>query len=534
MKRLIEVEEAKKLLETIKLPVEKREVFVLDAVNKFSAEDVFAPIDLPPFNRSTRDGYAVLSEDVVNASETSPVKLKIVESIEAGEFKRVRISSGECAKIATGAIIPENGDAVVMVENCEEKEGYVFVKKAVAPKENVMLKGSDVAEGELVVREGEKLTPEKIGLLSGLGLRKIKIYDLKVAVFSTGNEIILPGEKLEHGKIFDVNGFAIVTSLRNLGFSAEFLGILKDDVEEMKKKLAEASKEYDVVITSGATSAGERDLLVEAVKDVGEIVFHGVRIKPGKPFLVAKISDSILFGLPGFPVSALTILHEFVKPVLLKSVKARVENQIVEGVVAKRIYSEGRRELLPVVVAGKRIFPLEKGSGAITSLTNASGYLEIAENEEVIERGEKRKVRIFSKTYDFVVAGVDLLKLLDLNSFYLTSDQKLAKVEFALGNIDAVVTLGEKYEVDVIFAGKDGKIGSVEGYELKSEIEFRDHFQMYHALRRGKIDGALFLKPFAEKLGVRGEKVSSVRLDVISRDKKLEEEILRLLSFQKD
>ncbi|WP_290900645.1 hypothetical protein [Ferroglobus sp.] len=159
MKRLIEVEEAKKLLETIKLPVEKREVFVLDAVNKFSAEDVFAPIDLPPFNRSTRDGYAVLSEDVVNASETSPVKLKIVESIEAGEFKRVRISSGECAKIATGAIIPENSDAVVMIENCEEKEGYVFVKKAVAPKENVMLKGSDVAEGELVVREGEKLTP---------------------------------------------------------------------------------------------------------------------------------------------------------------------------------------------------------------------------------------------------------------------------------------------------------------------------------------------------------------------------------------
>lgn len=202
--------------------------------------------------------------------------------------------------------------------------------------------------------------------------------------------------------------------------------------------------------------------------------------------------------------------------------------------MAKRIYSEGRRELLPVVVAGGRIFPLEKGSGAITSLTNASGYLEIAENEEVIERGEKREVKVFSKTYDFVVAGVDLLKLLDLNAFYFTSDQKLAKVEFALGNVDAVLTLGENYEVDVIFAGKDGKIGSVKGYELKAEVEFKDHFQLYHALKNGKIDGALLLKPFAEKLGVEGEKVGSVRLDVISRNDELEKEILRLLSFQKD
>lgn len=284
MKRLIEVEEAKKLLAAINISAEKREVFVLDAVNKFSAENVFAPVDLPPFDRSTRDGYAVLSEDVVSASETNPVKLKIVGTIEAGEFKSVRISSGECVKIATGAVIPEKSDAVVMVENCEEHGGYVFVKKAVAPRENVMLKGSDVAEGELVVREGERLTPEKIGLLSGLGLRKVKIYDLRIAVFSTGNEIALPGERLDRGKIYDVNGFAIVSSLRNLGFSAEFLGILKDDVKEMRRRLLEASKKYGVVVTSGATSAGEKDLLIEAVKEIGEIVFHGVRIKPGKPF----------------------------------------------------------------------------------------------------------------------------------------------------------------------------------------------------------------------------------------------------------
>ena len=530
MRKLITVEEAKSILESLRIPTEVREVSLLDSLNKFSAENVFSPMDLPPFNRSTRDGYAVISEDVLLASEESPVRLKVIDSIEAGESKRVKLSKGCCVKVATGAILPENSDAVVMVENAGEEGGIAIVKKAVSPKENIMLRGADIGEGELVLREGERITPEKVCLLSGLGIEKVKIRDVKIGVFSTGNEIVPPGESLDFGKIYDVNGFGIVSFLRNAGFSADFLGILRDDVGEMERNLLEASKEYSVVITSGATSAGERDLLVEAVKRLGEVVFHGVRIKPGKPFLVAKISKAVLFGLPGFPVSALTILHEFVKPVLLRAVGAKEREKKFEGVVAKRIYSEGRRELLPVVLAGGRIFPIEKGSGAITSLTNASGYLEIKENEEVIERGEKRVVKVFSETYDVVVAGLDVLKLLN-GAYFLTSNIDLAKAEYALGNVDLAVVPGEETTVKFLFVGREGRTGCVEGYGIRAEITFRDHFQLFYSLKKGKIDGGFFAKPFTRFFNLKGEISEEVKVDVLTRREDLKERVSKLLSL---
>jgi len=529
VRKLISVDEAKGILDAIEVNASKKVVPLFEAFGKYAAEDVFAPMDLPPFSRSTRDGYAVISEDVTLASEKSPVKLKIVGKIEAGENKRISLNKGECVKVSTGAIVPSNCDAVVMVENTEESGEFVFVKKAVAPKENVMAKGSDVSEGDLIVKKGERITPEKIALLSGLGFSEVAIVDVKTAVFSTGNEIVLPGQKLEFGKIYDVNGAVLTAHLRNYGFSAEFLGILKDDVEVMSESILKAAEKYSVIITSGATSAGEKDLLVEAVKEVGEILFHGVSVKPGKPFLVAKINDATLFGLPGFPASALTIFHEFVLPVLVKSVGGKLERRTVDGVVAKRIYSEGRRELLPVVVAGGRIFPIEKGSGAVTSMANASGYMEIHDNEEIIERGEKRRVYVFSKTHDYAFAGLDILKLLPLDHYFLTENVSLAVAEFSAGNVDAALTPGDEYDVNVVFSGESGKVCAVSGYGVEADLYVKDHYQLIYLLKSGKVTGAYFVEPFARRFKVSGELVGKVSVSLLTKDETIRAEFEKLL-----
>ncbi len=507
MRRLIEAEHAKEILNEVRIDYDTVRLPVHQAVGMVLAENVFSPINIPPFRRSTRDGFALISEDVTTADERNPARLEIAGKIEAGEYRSVRVDHGMAVEVATGAVMPENADSVVMVENTSVRDGFVYVKKAVSPGENVMEEGSDVAVGEILAKEGNILDTLKTGLLAGAGINEVRVKEMRVGILSTGNELLMPGDRIEPGRIYDVNSFTLYSELKKFGATPVLLGIARDDEDEMLAKLEKGLSECHAVITSGSTSAGKGDILYRIVESEGEMVFHGVRVKPGKPFFFGIINEKPVFGLPGFPTSCLTIFMEFVADVIARNLGYRLEKRKARGRLAKRIFSEGRRELMPVAVVRDRVFPVEKGSGAITSLSEASGYIEIEEGEEIVERGVEREVTLFGKTYDIAVGGLDIHELVEWNADVkrLTADPDLARLEFMSGNLDAVFYPDETFSIPYGFYGKKGRTGAVKGYGIQADVYAKSHIHLLGMLRIGVVDGIYVLEPFGERLGIETE-----------------------------
>ena len=320
--KLLSPEEALKIVEERIRSMRKPEMEVVkisDALGRILAEDIYAKVDSPPFDRAIVDGYAVKAEDVYQADEANPVKLKLIGEIEVGEIPRVELRSGECVEIATGAPMPRGSDAVVMVEYTKKIGDHVLIYRGVHPGENVAQTGSDITAGDLVLRKGKRLNSRDIAVLAAVGYNRVMVYKkLRVAFFSTGNEIISPPNPLKPGKIYDVNGYVIPVMLRDLGLDADFLGILPDRYEVMLKAIRDALNEYDVVITSGSTSAGAGDVIYRIFEELGEIIVHGLRVKPGKPTIIGLSKNGkLLIGLPGFPLSCTMVFIHLIKPCLL-------------------------------------------------------------------------------------------------------------------------------------------------------------------------------------------------------------------------
>lgn len=399
------VEEAKKLLfSRYKLHPKFEEVDLLSATEKILAEDVHSRVSVPPFDRATMDGFAVRAEDTFPAEENNPVRLKILGKIEAGEWVDAEVGRGECFEVSTGSVVPKGANAVVMVEFTREVGAFVEVYRAVAPGENVMFAGSDVMVGELILRRGTRLTHREIGVLAACGIRKVRVYGKpRVAVISTGNEIVEPGEKLTMGKIYDVNSFAICSAVEENGGIAIRLGIVRDDEEEMKNAILKALNIADLVITTGSTSSGFGDRMYRVLEEIAEVLVHGIAVKPGKPTIIAICGEKPIFGLPGYPVSALTIFELFVAPVIRELAGLRRESRKISARLATKVFSEiGRREFLPVnVVSGKggfSAYPVTGSySGAITSLAFSDGIVEIPEEVVMLDENETVKVELFSE-----------------------------------------------------------------------------------------------------------------------------------------
>ena len=531
MRRLIEAEQAKQILSGVSVDYDIQSVPLHLAVGRVVAEDICSPINIPPFRRSTRDGFAVLSDDVSHADERNPVLLRVAGKIEAGNHLSIRVEAGEAVEIATGAVMPENADAVVMVEDTAVKNDTVYIKKPVRPNENVMKEGSDVMAGEILARSGEILDTLKIGLIAGAGIDQVKIREMRIGIISTGNELLMPGEQIEPGKIYDVNSYMLYSELKKLGATPVFYGIAGDSEEEMVEKLETALRECHGIVTSGSTSAGKGDILYRIVEAHGEMIFHGVRVKPGKPFFFAIMDGKPVFGLPGFPTSCLTIFMEFVADVVARNLGYSPEKTVIKGKVARRIYSEGRRELMPVIIVRNRIFPVEKGSGAITSLSEASGYMEIEEGEEVIERGSERDVAVFGEVYDVAVGGLDISELVKWNGKVkrLTEDPELAKLEFSRRNLDAVFYPDDVYSIPYGFFGKKGRTGSVKGYGIDADVYGNSHDHLLNMIRLGIVDGGYFLEPFARKLGIKINILGEVKIgfEVVEEYKVIVEDYLK-------
>ncbi len=391
-KLLISREEALKLILGSVKPIERTELILIEeGFGRVLAEDITSDSDIPPFDRAAMDGYAVRAEDTYGASQFNPKILKLVGVLHAGESTEKPVNKGECIRIATGCPIPPKADAVVMVEFTEEKGSEVFVYKAVYPGANIAPKGEDIKKGEVVLKKGEVLTPAKIGVLASLGRSKTLVYQKpKVAVIPTGNEICELNAELKKGQVYDVNSYTLSAILSANGASVTRSSIIPDSLEQLKSAI-EHFMDHDLIVFSGGSSVGERDLLAKIIEEEGKLLFHGVQIKPGKPTLFGLVKDKPVFGMPGYPTSCLSNAYIFLVPTIRKMARLPPkEPKMVKARMAKRVVSSsGREQFLPVKLVNGKAYPVFKQSGAITSMAEADGYLILPVNLDVIDEGEE-------------------------------------------------------------------------------------------------------------------------------------------------
>ncbi|MFB6091850.1 MAG: molybdopterin biosynthesis protein [Haloquadratum sp.] len=412
---LADPDAAREAIASLDLAPEPETVPLSEARGRVLAERIDADLDVPGFDRASMDGYAVRGRDTFGADEADPVTLDLAGTVHAGAEPDVEVGEGEAVEISTGAVMPDGADAVVMVERTDEVDGdgdgggsadAVAVRTAVAPGDNVMLAGADVAAGARALGPGTRLTPREIGLLSALGRDAVPVRGRPtVGIVSTGDELVRPGEELhsERGQIYDVNSYTIAAGVEEAGGEAELYPHAGDDYEEMERLLVDAAAECDLVLSSGSTSASAVDVIYRVIEERGDLLLHGVAVKPGKPMLVGEVGDSAYVGLPGYPVSALTIFRTFVAPAIREAAGLpEPTTATVAGRMAVRErYAEGRLRLMPAGLVTDAdgetlVYPVDKGSGATTSLVEADGVVAVDPDTEYVDEGEEVEVRLFS------------------------------------------------------------------------------------------------------------------------------------------
>jgi len=427
-----------------------------EALGRVLAEDVLSEIDVPSFDRSNYDGYAVRAADTYGAQEEAPRRLRLAGDVLAtGVVPTGQVTAGTAVSIATGGMLPRGADAVVMVEHTEVVRGQgsgvrgqgpgargsplstnhyplstnhyplstppggqvLLVTKAVTPGFGVSFAGSDVAAGESVLRRGQLITSRETGVLAAIGASEVAVWRRpKVAILSTGDELIEPGQPMRPGLVYDSNARILADALSELGGEPIRLGIVPDDLDQLRARLHEALELADVVLLSGGTSKGAGDLSYRAVSELSEpgIVAHGVALKPGKPICLASHRGKPVVILPGFPTSAIFTFHEFVAPVIrILGGRAALPHSTVQARMSVKVNSEvGRTEYLLVgLVDGPRglaAYPMGKGSGSVTTFSRADGFVTIGRHEEIVEAGSPVTVQLLSsqlRLADLVVIG---------------------------------------------------------------------------------------------------------------------------------
>jgi len=397
IKSLISIEEAKKIIDSRVVPVNRYEaVHLSEATGRVTAESVHSTLDIPPFDRAAMDGYAIIAQDSFGVSKQTTTRLHLFGKIHAGEVPGEKVSQGTCLQIATGAVMPEGADAVIMVEYTELEGNEVVLTKPVYPGENISRAGTDINKGALVLEAGTVLKPAHIGSLSAIGLDAVKTYVKPgVTVISTGDEVVPPPRELGGGQVYDVNSYTTASLLTQNGAEICLRGPCKDDPEAIVDLLKD--EDADVVVFTGGSSVGERDILIDALESHGEVLFHGIAVKPGKPTLFATKGQQLIFGMPGYPASCLSNGYMLLVPVVRKMahlpdlVKRTKDLPLGQRVVS----SVGRHQLLTVTVEDNVAVPAFKESGAITSMSKADGYIEILSNVDLVDKGEIVKVTFF-------------------------------------------------------------------------------------------------------------------------------------------
>jgi molybdenum cofactor synthesis domain-containing protein len=400
MKALISLEEGMRILREIAQPIGRTErVLLLQASGRVLAEPIVAAADVPPFARAAMDGYAVIAQDTFGAGNFNPVRLRLLEVVHAADIATSAVTAGACIQVATGAPVPAGADAVVQFEDTELEGDARAVKiyTPVYPRQNVSSQGRDIQTGQTVLGAETRLDPSKIGVLAALGLTEITVVAKPtVAVIPSGNEIVPPGEPLPPGKIYDINSYTLAALIQEAGGIPRLFPVMRDTLEDVRRTLREALS-CDLVVLSGGSSVGERDVMVEAVASMGEVKFHGIAVKPGKPTLCGVIEGRLVLGMPGYPTSCLTNGYGLLAPALRTLAHLpEARSGGVELPMARRYTSTtGRHQYLPVRIEGGEVVPVFKESGAITSMADAEGYIEIPANVDLVEKGERVLVKFF-------------------------------------------------------------------------------------------------------------------------------------------
>jgi molybdopterin molybdotransferase len=374
------------------------------ALGRILAEDIYSPVDLPPFSRSTVDGYAVKAADTAGASASMPTYLDIVGSVEIGKNTELKLKAGQAAAIPTGGMIPKEADAVLMIEDTEKiAENMIESFRSLAAGENLVQKAEDIAAGELLFKKGHKLMARDIGALAGLGITEFKgAAKAKVSVISTGDELVSAEAEAEAGQIRDINSYSITAYLNKIGAAAKKVGIVEDEFESLKRAVKNELNQ-DLVLISGGSSVGIKDMTIDLLNSLGEpgVLLHGLAIKPGKPTILAIIEGTIVIGLPGHPASAWTVNNVLVAEIVrvLNGEKEAAEigcsnnKYPIKAELTRSLVSDkGREEYIPV-----RIFkdkdklmaePLLGKSSLITNLAYGDAVLKVPRNQEGKEKGE--------------------------------------------------------------------------------------------------------------------------------------------------
>ena len=396
---VISLADARAILDKTGAPIANVETILLsEAHGRVLAADVLAPGDVPPFSRAGMDGYAVRAQDTRGASRSAPRSLTKVGTLYTGQVSPIAVREGQCIEISTGAPMPDGADAVVMVEETEAGDGgTVQIFAEVQPQQHVGRRGADIQSGQIVVAAGEVLNASRIGALAAVGTVWVDVYErARVAIISTGNEVVEPGRDLKPGQIYDINRFTLSAVVSDNGGIPIVYPPAPDTLEALISTLDDLV-DYDIVVFSGGSSVGERDLIRDAIAEKGKLLFHGVAVKPGKPTGLGLVNGKPVFAMPGYPTSCLSNAHLLLVPMLRRIARLgpRIHRTITLPLATRIASAAGRHQFYTVRVEEGAAMPAFKASGDITSMSRADGYIEIPADVEAVEAGTPVDVTLF-------------------------------------------------------------------------------------------------------------------------------------------
>jgi len=352
---VMSVDEVKEILvEKFKnLKVDTEKVRILDSHKRVLSEDIISQINVPEFNRSTVDGYAIKSNDSHGCSDCMPSFLDVVGEVDMGEAVDIDIKNGQCVYVPTGAMIPQSSNSVTMIEHVEKLDDTtIAIHKPMSVGENIVYKGDDIKQDQIVLEKGEKLNSQDIGVLAALGVSEVEVYKpIKFTIISTGDEIIDLDEKLEFGKIRDINGYALYSLIKEIGGSIVKKTIVKDDYDLLREEVKNGIQNSDIVLISGGSSVGTRDYTYDVINsfDGQGVLVHGISLKPGKPTIIGECEDKPVIGLPGHPVSAIIVFKIFIEYLVKKILDTKENNYTVSAIIDRNLHSSPGKKTYQMV-----------------------------------------------------------------------------------------------------------------------------------------------------------------------------------------